>query len=398
MLIAYEIIFWVSLAAVICVYFGYPIVLSLLSPLGRENQIDQMHFSVSLIISAFNEETVIARKLENALALDYPAEDLEIMVISDGSTDETDAIVSQYSDRGVVLRRQEPQAGKSAGLTRFVPEAHGDVVVFSDANSMYEPDALRQLVQHFADPRVGYVVGHQRYTKDSTAVSISESAYWRYETWIKQQESRLSSVVGGDGAIYAIRSELFEPLLPDDISDFTLPLKIVANGFRGIFESKAICYEHTAANFGGEFRRKARIVNRSLRAVLRVPQVLNPFRVKLFALQLLLHKVLRWFVPFFLCGTLISNIYLAMYAEEIYLWTLFMQLGFYSLALMRFVPFIGRQKPIFIAYYFCLVNLAAALGILQQLFGRSVAVWTPERTAENLALSDHPLSETTKGA
>ena len=164
---------------------------------------------------------------------------------------------------------------------------------------MYEPDAIRKLVRNFADPNVGYVVGQQRYEKDCAEISVAESLYWKYESWLKERETRLGSVVGGDGAIYAIRRSLFKPLRPDDISDFTLPLMIVADGFRGIYEPEAICYERTASSFGGEFRRKIRIVNRSLRAVTRVPQVLNPFRVGVFSLQLFLHKVLRWFAPFF---------------------------------------------------------------------------------------------------
>jgi len=393
-----DILFWTCLAAALVPYVGYPVMLLVLAPFARRNRVGEELPTVSLIVSAFNEEGVIAQKLENSLLLDYPKEKLEIVVISDGSQDSTDEIVRSFADQDVVLHCQEPRRGKTAGLTQFVPLAQGGIVVFSDANSMYDPDAIRKLVRHFSDPKTGYSVGHQRYVKSSSAVSVAESLYWKYETWIKLQESRLSSVVGGDGAIYAIRRELFEPLRDDDISDFTLPLQIVARGYRGVYEPEAICYEETAADFGGEFRRKARIVNRSLRAVLRVPQTLNPFRVGLFAVQLLIHKVLRWFAPFFLVGVLLTSLLLAGRGNLIYDFLLASQVVFYSVGLLRFVPFVGRQKPVYIAYYFCLVNAAAAVGIFQQVFGKRVATWTPERSLRESAATQRSSAGTSDNA
>jgi cellulose synthase/poly-beta-1,6-N-acetylglucosamine synthase-like glycosyltransferase len=327
---------------------------------------------------------VILKKLENSLSLDYPKDKLQVLVISDGSDDGTDEIVRTFENRGVILCRQEPRGGKSHGLTRFVPEARGDLLVFSDANSMYHTKALRHLVGHFSDPSVGYVVGYQHYAAAQTsAVSRSEGLYWRYEKFLKQCESKLSSVVGGDGAIYAMRASLFAPLLDDDISDFLLPLQIVARGYRGVFEPAAVCEETTAASFHGEFRRKVRIVTRSLLAVFRVPQVLNPFRVGWFTYQLFLHKLVRWFVPFLLLGILLTSLYLAWLpdAPAIYRAALAAQLGVYGLACLRAVPFVGELKPVYLAYYFCLVNLAALVGVLKCLAGYRVATWNPERTS-----------------
>lgn len=406
MLLAAEIVFWCCLAAVMGTYVGYPALLMLLSPFQRRKRgaDEQSRFgeqalpSVSLFISAYNEEAVIAGKIKNALALDYPTEKLQIVVVSDASEDGTDSTVSRYADRGVVLKRLATRGGKTAGLTRFVPEAAGEVVVFSDANSLYEPDAIRRLVRHFADPHVGYVVGQQRYEPDPATVSAAESLYWRYETWIKERESRLGSVVGGDGAMYAIRRELFEPLREDDISDFTLPLKIVSRGYRGVYEPEAVCYERTAADFRGEFRRKARIVNRSLRAVFRVPAVLNPRRVGMFSVQLLLHKMLRWFVPLFLCGMLVAAAVPAVHGERRYVWAIGLQIAVYLTAFLRFIPYTGRLKPVLLAWYFCVVNAAAAVGILQQLFGRRIAVWTPERCTAERPVSEQTLTGTTKSA
>ncbi|MBX3441606.1 MAG: glycosyltransferase family 2 protein [Planctomyces sp.] len=374
-----EILLWASLAGVLLTYVGYPLLLIAARPLARPRRIVDSEPTVSFVISAFNEAAVIADKLDNTLTLDYPRDRLEVAVISDASDDGTDGIVANYADRGVALHRQSPRTGKSMGLTRFVPQLTGEFVVFSDANSMYERDAVRKLVRHFADPSVGFAVGHQRYYADGTDAAASESLYWRYETFLKIQESRIGSVVCGDGAIYAIRRELFEPLRADDINDLYLPLRIVARGFRGVFDAEAVCYERTAATFSGEFRRKVRIINRSLRAVLRVPQVLNPFRVGRFAWQLGIHKVLRWFVPFLLIAALLANIPLAARGQTFYQWLLGLQIAFYSLACLRPVAGIGSIKPVYLASYFCLMNLAAFFGVLSCLFGSRIAVWQPER-------------------
>lgn len=374
-----EVIFWTAFLAVVLTYLLYPLCLLVLALFRRGHVTRDEAPPVTLVISAYNEQSVIREKLENALSLDYPRDRLEIMVISDGSEDATDEIVAGYADRGVVLCRQEPRRGKSAGLTRFVPGAGGEVVVFSDANSMYEPDAIHKLVRHFADAKVGFVSGYQRYVDEDSAANQSESLYWRYETWLKIQESKISSPVCGDGAILATRAELFEPLRDDDIADTILPLKIVARGYRGVFDEEAVCYERTAEDFAGEFRRRARIVNRALGAVLRVPQTLNPFRVGVFAYQLLVHKLLRWFVPFFLVAMLVASTYLAARGHETYVVLLAMQLLFYGVALLGLVPGVRHWKPVYITYYFCLANTAAALGVLRLVLGGRIAMWSPER-------------------
>jgi cellulose synthase/poly-beta-1,6-N-acetylglucosamine synthase-like glycosyltransferase len=375
-----ETIFWTSFTLVTAVYFGFPVALLARRSLRGERKGEGELPAVTLVVSAFNEAGVIREKLENALGLDYPKPLFEVLVISDGSDDGTDGIVQEYAERGVKLCRQNVRQGKSAGLTRFVPEANGEILVFSDANSIYSPDALRKLVRHFADPQIGFAVGYQRYVDDESATYESESLYWRYETWLKVQESRVGSVVCGDGAIYAIRSELFEPLRADDINDFYLPLRIIARGYRGVFDKEAMCTERTAEDFAGEFRRKARIVNRSLRAVCRVPEVLNPFQVGGFAFQLLFHKVLRWFVPLFLVSMLASSGLLAWSGDVVYAIVLLGQLMFYGVACLRWVPVIGDLKPVYVAYYFCLVNVAAAVGVLGCLLGRSISTWRPERS------------------
>ena len=238
---------------------------------------DAIRPSVSLLISCYNEEAIIRQKLENALQLNYPAGKMQIVVISDGSTDRTDDIVAEFQQSGIRLVRQEGRLGKTCGLNLAMTKIDSDIVVFSDANAMYHQDAIVRLVENFNDPSVGYVVGEARYVNTSTSsASTSENTYWQYEIMIKKMESKVHSVVGGDGAIYATRRELYEPLEQTDINDFVNPLQIIAKGYRGVYEPAAICYEDPAGDFAREFKRKTRIVNRSFSAILRIPAVLNP--------------------------------------------------------------------------------------------------------------------------
>ena len=253
--------------------------------------------------------------------------------------------------------------------------------LFSDANSMYEPDAVKRLVLPFDDPKTGYVVGSQVYeTDEESSVSRSENLYWNIELAIKAGESALGSVVGGDGAIFALRKELFEPLQDDDLSDFVTPLRIVSRGYRGVFEPAARCTEETAQDYGGEYRRKVRIVNRALRAVLRVPQALNPLRVGLFSLQLLFHKVVRWFVPYFMILCLISSLLLTLQgAGWIYSLALAGQVLGYLLA-WQFSRNQHSSVPLAsVCYYFCLGNFAALQATIGVMLGRNITMWTPER-------------------
>ncbi|WP_145083291.1 glycosyltransferase family 2 protein [Aureliella helgolandensis] len=353
--------------------------------MARRRQSGKYVASVSLVVSVFNEAEVIREKIENALALDYPPQLLEILVISDASDDATDEIVSQYQSPNVRLCRQEQRLGKSAGLSEFCPTAQGDILVFTDANSMFRPDALSKLVRHFDNPSIGYTVGKQLYSDANQGASAdSENVYWNIELKIKEWESRLSSVVGADGAIYALRKELFQPLAPEDINDFVLPLKVITQGLRGIFDPEAVCFEEAAPSFQGEFRRKYRIVNRSLRAVTKVPQTLNPFRVGWFAFQLWGHKVLRWLGPVFMILMLVSAILLcwherATHQGMLYTILLGLQLAGYALAALYLLPFCRGMRLVYIAYYFLLVNVAAAVGIGLLLSGKTIGVWKPQR-------------------
>lgn len=383
MFVLNKIIFWICVALVFYIYLGFPLLIALL---GRSRRRDiaipeEILPQVTLLISAYNESREIAAKVENSLSLQYPPGRLEIVVISDCSDDGTDEIVQQYASRGVKLLRQSQRFGKSAGLNVGVAQAAGEILIFSDANAIYDRNALLRLVEHFADPRVGYVVGNARYVEraSATASAQSESLYWRYETWLKQRESAFQSVVGGDGAIYAIRRELFAPLQPTDINDFVNPLQIIDRGYVGVFEPAAICYEEAAATFHQEFRRKVRIISRSLNALRRVPGALNPLRNFRHWFLLVSHKVLRWLAPIFLLLALASA--LLLWAVPFYRLAALLQIGFYGLALIGRVWEGGRGKwkILQLPFYFCVVNAASLLGCLKCLHGDLSGTWTPPR-------------------
>src|SRR5580765_906212 len=270
-------LFWLCIAHLLYVYMGYPLLITVLAKLFGQSCDQDVAFqpSVSLLVSAYNEVSVIEAKIQNSLALDYPAELLEIVVISDCSDDGTDNLVCGFEARGVRLIRQNQRLGKSAALNFAVPQARGQVLVFSDANAIYQPEAVRLLVRHFSNAKVGYVVGNARYYESGMESSSakSESLYWKLEAYLKAKESSFASVVGGDGAIYAIRQELFTPLHATDINDFLNPLQIIACGYNGVYEPDAICYEEAAKSFTLEYQRKVRIISRSLNALRRIPAV-----------------------------------------------------------------------------------------------------------------------------
>ena len=372
-------LFWFFSALVVYVYAGYPLLLALLARLFPRPSSRDAHFSASasLLISAFNEADVIGEKVRNALELDYPHGQLEIIVISDCSDDGTDEIVSGFAPRGVRLVRQPRRLGKTEGLNLAVPEARGQILIFSDANAIYQRDAVQQLVAHFGDKRVGYVVGNARYrpTAAQPASAESEGLYWRLETWLKQKESDFGSVVGGDGAIYAIRRELFSPLRPTDINDFLNPLQIVARGYRGVYEPAAVCFEEAGESFHKEFRRKVRIIGRSLNALLRAPRVLLPWVQPRHLFALVSHKLLRWFIPLFLIAVFCSNVALA--RSPFFQTALVLETSFYLIAAIGWM--LERRgkslKVFYLPYYFVLVNLASLFGIFNLLTGSLSPTW-----------------------
>ena len=337
---------------------------------------------MTLVVSAYNEAGVIGEKMANSLALDYPAGKLEVLVVSDASDDGTDDIVRSIADPRVQLLRMEARGGKTLGLNAAVLAARGEIVVFSDANAMYRPDAIRRMVSNFADPAVGAVIGESTYSDATGGADQDESLYWRYEVAIKRLESAIGSVVGGDGAIYAIRRSLYVPMRADALSDFVNPLQIARSGYRCVYEPRAISVEKAAGDFDREFRRKVRIVNRAWRAMMSLKDLLNPFRHGFFTLEIVSHKVLRWLVPLFLLICLLAN--LALLREGgLYVFLLAGQVLFYALAAVGHARRLRGDLPRALAlpYYFVMVNLASARGILEAYWGRTYTTWTPPRAS-----------------
>lgn len=340
---------------------------------------------VTLIVSCYNEVDVVHDKIKNCLAINYPKESFEIIFVSDGSDDGTDEAIKEYAGEGIKLVRQEGRLGKTSALNMAVPLATGEIIVFSDANAMYKEDAILKLVRNFADESVGYTVGAALYTdgKDSSAAQ-SEDSYWQYEMWMKNIESQLHSVVGGDGAIYAIRKSLYDPLDAKDINDFVNPLQIIAKGFRGVFDAEAICYEETAGDFEKEARRKERIVNRSFRGLMKVKEVMNPLKSGFFSLEVISHKLLRWLIPVFLIATALGTLYLSIAGMVAFKLLLLLEITFFWLAMAGYFKRKNTQisPAFFYPYYFLLVNTYSLLGVLQALRGNIQVTWSTPRATE----------------
>ena len=378
--------FWLSLFAIAYAYVGYPAVLWLLSQLGpavARTGAEQGTGvpAVTLIISAFNEEQVIGQKVENALSLDYPKELLEIVVVSDGSSDRTCEIVLGFAGRGVVLRHYEGRIGKTACLNRALPMATGSIIVFSDANSVYETSAMRELLRPFDDPAVGFVTGWTRYGSGQDGrASGSLGMYSKLELLTKELEGRLGSCIGADGAIFAIRKELYTPLSDADINDFVIPLSINRQGYRGVLQREAVCIENDAGSAKGEFQRQVRITNRTLRAIVTYRQLLNPFRYGLLSFQLFSHKLCKFLVPPFLVAALVSNLLLAE-RGALFLATLLAQGVFYAGA--SAAAFVSQRGLLArfaeLARTFVVVNAAIAVAWVKYFRGETFITWSPTR-------------------
>jgi cellulose synthase/poly-beta-1,6-N-acetylglucosamine synthase-like glycosyltransferase len=376
----------VSLFLILHVYIGYPVCLWCLSKVTKNRNVnsDENYLpSVTLMISCYNEIDVVEEKIINSLALDYPNDQLSIIVISDGSDDGTDEVALSFRAQNVSLVRQEGRLGKTSAINLAMQRCTSDIVIFSDANAMYQTDAIKKLTRNFNDSSVGYVVGAALYTDEQeNSAAASENLYWKYEIALKKMESNVHSVVGGDGAIYAIRRKLFKKMDAKDINDFVNPLQIIEQGFRGVFDEEAICTEETAGDFSKEYKRKQRIVNRSFRGLMKVKSVLNPFKFGFFSFQVISHKLLRWLQPIFILLFAFSSILLAL--RDFLLFSYFSQLGIIFLWLAQVGYFKSRQqymsKIFFIPYYFIMVNYYSLLGVVSALAGNIQVTWSTPRT------------------
>jgi cellulose synthase/poly-beta-1,6-N-acetylglucosamine synthase-like glycosyltransferase len=377
-------LFWFSLTVVIYVYVGFALLAALFARLrNRRVKKGPITPRVSLIIPAYNEEASIAEKLDNVLALDYPLDKLEIIVASDGSNDSTESIVRKYADQGVRLLGF-PRRGKIFAMNDAVGKASGDILVFSDATSMFERQALRQLISNFADPEVGGASGRMIYARHANRDSSGqgEKLYWSYAVWLKQMKSLSGSIVSASGAIHAIRRKLYQP--PADTAttdDFAISTAVVEQGYRLVFDSEACAYEEPAPAAENEFGRKVRMMNRGLRGVILRRRLLNPFQFGFYSLSLFSQKVLRRLVPFFLlilfvCSFLIST------SGGIYFAAFVAQALFYLSAVLGYLirgTRLGRFKFFYIPFFYCLANAAAFVAVIRLIAGVRVEQWQPQR-------------------
>jgi len=373
-----RVIFWLSVGLAAYVYAGYPLLLAAAARWRPRTRLDEGHEPrVSLVIAAHNEEKVLGEKLENSLALDYPRERLEIVVASDGSDDGTNAVARGFADRGVRLHEIAPRGGKTRALNLTVPRTSGAILVLSDANTMYRPDAIRRLVRHFADPAVGAVSGDVRLVDSAQAYAASEGLYYRYERWLQRLESRLGSIVGADGAMYALRRELFTAV-PSNVvvDDFVISMNVACGGARVIYDPEAVAIEQGTLSAREEFRRKVRIVAGGLQALL-TGQGVPPLRRPLLLWSYVSHKLLRWLMPLALAGAFAASVGLAA-GDRFYTAALVAQLTFYAAAALRgsrIGGFTGGRASA-VPYYFCLVNGAALAGLWRAMTRPQAATWS----------------------
>jgi glycosyltransferase involved in cell wall biosynthesis len=370
--------FWVCLAAGIYPYAIYPCLAAALSTIrSRSVRRAPITPKVTVVISAYNEVRYIEATVCNKLAQDYPADLLDVMVASDGSTDGTDDVLRRLAGRSsrVAYFRQEPRRGKTAALNSLVERAGGEIIVFSDANSMYRPDTVRRLVENFADPSVGYVSGKMIYVNpDGSTVGDGCSAYMRYENWLRGRETLFGSVVGVDGGVDAVRRLLYRPMEADQLPDFVLPLQVVDQDYRVVFEPLAQLCEDSLTDSSAEFRMRVRVSLRSWWALLSEASLLNPLRRPLFAWQLWSHKVLRYlsFLPLAAACILnvilatVSNFYLALLGVQLLIWlAVWAGARGSRLSVARF------------AYYFALLNAASAVALVRFVGGHKQVLWQP---------------------
>jgi cellulose synthase/poly-beta-1,6-N-acetylglucosamine synthase-like glycosyltransferase len=371
-----------ALAVIVWIYLGYPVTLGIVAGL-RKKPVHRAPYEpvVSLVICAYNEERDIRRKLEECVATDYPADKLEIIVASDGSTDRTDEIVREFAPR-VTLLRVEGRGGKTIAQNAAVDMARGEILVFSDVTTIYTPTTLRAMVENFADPQVGCVGGDLHYLKEKENPSAEGRAlFWSYERQLRIWESQVHSIVGVAGCCYAMRKALYLKLDPAAISDFIQPGKVTERGWRTVLEPQALSWEPVESHsLREEIHRRARVITRGLRGAFAMPALLNPLRHPWFATLLWSHRVLRWLQPVFLIVLLLASVALAP-RGGLYALALIGQLAVYGAGAIAF--WLDRRRirvpGAFIPLYFCALNLAPLLALAWLARGERKVVWETGR-------------------
>jgi len=379
-------LFWTVFTLIIYTYFGYPLLIYILSRFYKKPiRGKYLYPKVSVIMSAYNEERNIEKKIKTLLELEYPESSIEFLIGSDGSSDKTDEIIKRYPQ--IKFFRQESRRGKPSMLNFLVPQSKGEILVFTDARQRLDPKAILEIVKHFEDPRVGSISGELHYEwEEDNKTAPGLGMYWQYEKFIRKSESRMGSMLGATGALYAIKREFFS-VLPEDLilDDVYIPLKIVEKGYRAIFDKRAKVYDKVFANPQEEFLRKTRTLAGNYQLFFYLRELFNPLKGKI-SWQFFSHKFLRLIVPFLLVMLFISNVVILIEGTvpfgdsplyplyQLYGIFLWMQIAFYFLA------FLGsllkrKNKLLDIPHMFCVMNIAAIVGLYKFLTRKQEVTW-----------------------
>ena len=376
------IVLWICCALLVYSYFAYPLLVGVLAKLfGTPVAGDNVLRRVTVIVTAYNEANCIRAKLDNLAGLDYPLDLLQVLVVSDGSTDSTEQIAASYEVRPVRVLRVDGRQGKTACQNAAALAADGEILVFTDATTRLKTDAVEAMVKNFADPLVGCVGGRLIYVSDVDNMTGSGGeAYWSYETRLRMGESSLGSLIGVSGCLYAVRKSSYRPIDPGLISDFAIAMRIRELGLRTILAPDACCYETTLEDGTRELSMRIRVGVRSLNALVQERRFLNPLKYGLFAWQLWSHKVLRYASPFLWIGALAANFVLIAH-HLAYLIMFVGQCAIIGAGIAGFMLQDRNHKlgPLTKPYYFVLTNLASFIAALRFLRGERMVVWTPVR-------------------
>jgi cellulose synthase/poly-beta-1,6-N-acetylglucosamine synthase-like glycosyltransferase len=375
------VIFWISISFLVFIYLGYGLVIGVANRLFKTKTVEVASNyewpEVAVLIAAYNEETVIADKIKNTLGLNYPAGKLKCYIVSDGSKDNTNEIVKGFEN--VTLFFEPKRAGKSAAINRAMPLIKEPVTIFTDANVMLNNDAILELAKHYADPKTGGVSGEKRViSSGSESAAATEGLYWKYESFLKNEDARFSSLVGAAGELFSIRTHLFEAIEEDTLlDDFMISMRIVEKGYRIAYEPNAYASETPSAGISEEYKRKVRISAGGLQSVLRLKGFLNPVKYGLFSLQYFFHRFSRWIIsPVLIPMAFISNAFIA--GNSTLLTIIFaLQCLFHLAALAGYILETQnrRFKPFFVPYYFNFMHFCIIAGWFRYLSGKQAVTW-----------------------
>ncbi len=383
----FKIIFWVSLFIVFYSYIGYGLLMILLVSLKRVFQKNKLEPApgkdlpqLAIVIAAYNEEEYVSQKIENTLALDYPREKLEIIFVTDGSTDKTAEIISQFP--GIILYHQPERKGKVAAINRILPLVKSSIILFCDANTFLNKNCAKEIVKHYIEPRVGGVAGEKKIfqTGDDSVAASGEGLYWKYESFLKKLDSDFYTTVGAAGELFSVRKDLIEQV-PEGtiIEDFVQSLSICRKGYVVRYEPNAYAMETASASIREEMKRKVRICAGAFQAMVLLKDLFNVFKYPIVSFQFISHRILRWTLcPIALVTLFVSNFLIVLMEGNLfYQIVLFLQAIFYGMAIAGwiFATKEMRVKIFYIPFYFLFMNVAVFIGFGRYIRKKQTVVW-----------------------